>query len=59
MARVLLVDPILVITDNTSILEDESLKNTLDKDIFLKSFYYRFYYELTPYNSNSLRVIKV
>jgi len=59
MARVLQIDPILVITDSTSILGDESLKSTLDKDIFLKNFYYRFYYELTPYNSNSLKVIKV
>lgn len=59
MARVLQVNPNLVITDNTAILVDETLQSTVDKDIFLNSFYYRFYYELTPYMSNFLRIIKV
>lgn len=49
VARVLQVEPCLVLSDNTANYHYEGFKEIHKKDAFLKTKYYRFIFQLTPY----------
>jgi hypothetical protein len=59
VARVAAVEPHLILNDNTALLSlDPPPAFDKDKALLLRSYYYRFTFELTPYSSDSLRLLK-
>jgi hypothetical protein len=59
VARLLETGSRLVLSDNTDVLIHEAAKHPIGPELLLRNQYYRFVFEITPYTSDSLAILKI
>jgi len=59
VARIIALEPELVLADNTYVLTHEVTKYEMESQVLIRNTYYRFIFELTPYNTDSLLLVKI
>ena len=58
VARVIQTEPVFVIDDNTAALQYPIDGKIPNYNVYLRTKYYRFYLEITPYQDEELRIIE-
>ena len=59
VARILEVNPpVVVLSDNTAILVHEPKPDFFEENLFLRSIYYRFVFNLTPFSPDRLIILR-